>query len=56
LTKPGERHFQSSVGSWLVGFSTGGGELVGRIALGAGAIFLIVASVIGWWNYLTGRW
>ncbi|MCJ7753285.1 MAG: hypothetical protein MUP13_01840 [Thermoanaerobaculales bacterium] len=31
-------------------------ELLGRIAFGAGAIFLIVITAIGWWKYLRGRW
>ena len=53
---PGERQFSGSVGNSLMSMSGGGGELAGRIAFGAGAIFLIVASVIGWWKYLTGRW
>lgn len=53
---PGERQFEGSAGNWLVGVSWGGGDLAGRIAFGAGAVFLVVVALIGWWRYLAGRW
>jgi hypothetical protein len=53
---PGERQFSNSASNALVAVSWGGGELVGRIAFGLGAVALIVITIIGWWKYLTGRW
>ena len=44
--------------AWLFGRVVLGDEAAGEklaMVIG-GAIFLIVASVIGWWKYLTGRW
>ena len=52
----GERQFSTTISNWLVVFSSGGSELVGRIAFGLGAVALIVITIIGWWKYLTGRW
>lgn len=54
---PGEREFSGGASNSLVGISWGGGgELIGRIAFGLGAVALIVIALIGWWKYLTGRW
>lgn len=53
---PGERQFESGAANWLVGVSWSGGDLVGRIAFGLGAVALLVITVIGWWKYITGRW
>lgn len=53
---PGERAFQSGMANSIVGFTSGGGEIVGRAAFGIGALFLIVIAAVGWWKYLRGDW
>jgi hypothetical protein len=54
---PGDRQFEGGVSNGFLQFSWGNAnELLGRIAFGAGAIFLIVITLIGWWKYLRGRW
>ena len=54
---PGDRQFEGGVSNGFLQYSWGNAnELLGRIAFGAGAIFLIVITAIGWWKYLRGRW
>jgi MFS family permease len=48
----GERAFSMSGFSGMLGIHMGGDELVGRIAFGAGGIFLSVIALIGWMKNL----
>lgn len=54
---PGERRFEGGASNGLLEISWGNAnEVAGRVGFGAGAVFLIVVTVIGWWKYLRGRW
>ena len=54
---PGERGFAEGGSGGLATIWFGSGEeILGRIAFGLGAVFLVLATAVGWWRYLRGNW
>ncbi len=54
---PGDRQFEGGASNGFLQYSWGNAnQLLGRVAFGVGAVFLIVITAIGWWKYLRGRW
>lgn len=52
----GTREFGSAAGNGIFTLGQGGNETIGRIVFGLSGLFLTVASLVGWWRYLRGKW